>query len=481
MPPKPSMARTRTVAGASSAAAPAAGAASTERRVTRLRSRELGLETTAAGDVASDDPGPLRKKRKRVQPGEEEVEEEGGSASASATAEAAVAGGGADPPARSPRIFPPYPRSGKARDILRWDMELRRISETRVRADTVIPCTRRREPKDRLTARDVASTPDKVMIKKAARSVVGIVSTEPGGKCIELCSGIVVSWNETTRLATTVTSSDAVCDFGALIDPKPKLLVHMPNKTIAEGRLLFFNDHYRIALLEVSSDSPLLPANFGSSPKFGQEVFALARDDESSLFARRGTVLWQEPRCMKYMYCLSLSCEVAHCGTGGPVIDQHGDVIGMACPPNPGILPISILQTCIEMWKKFSRIARPVIDMDLRAFELLDASHQEEIELEHNVRDGFIVAVVYDDSIASRLGISQGDIIVSYNGLYDFTLHKFEDFLLSLGWRLLASADLSWKVSLELEVYDPIRRTTRSITFPLEFSDASEDEVFLLP
>ncbi|KAF0930568.1 hypothetical protein E2562_033486 [Oryza meyeriana var. granulata] len=143
-------------------------------------------------------------------------------------------------------------------------MEFRRISEI---PDTVIPCTRRREPKDLRTARDVASTPDKVMIRKAARSM---------GKGLHY-----VSWNETTRSATIVTSSEAVCDDGAFIDPKPK------------------------------------------------------------------------------------------CGTGGLVIDQHGDVVGMA----------------------WSRIAHPVLDMDLRAFELLDASHQEEIELEHNVNDGFIVAV----------------------------------------------------------------------------------------
>ncbi|KAG8082678.1 hypothetical protein GUJ93_ZPchr0014g46554 [Zizania palustris] len=72
------------------------------------------------------------------------------------------------------------------------------------------------------------------------------------------------------------------------------------------------------------------------------------------------------------------------------------------------------------------RIARLVLVMDLRDFEVSsDASHQEEIELEHNVRDGFIVTVVYDDSIAWRLNISQGDIIVSYSGPYDFTLHKF--------------------------------------------------------
>uniref|UniRef100_A0A0E0KYT8 PDZ domain-containing protein n=1 Tax=Oryza punctata TaxID=4537 RepID=A0A0E0KYT8_ORYPU len=255
------------------------------------------------------------------------------------------------------------------------------------------------------------------------------------------------------------------------------LLVHLPNKTVVEGRLLFFNAHYRIALLEVFSDSPLQPANLGSSTKFGEKVFALARDDESSLSVRRGTVLWHEPpECLKYMYCLSLSCEVARGGTGGPVIDQHGDVVGMAfrCLPNPDILPVSILRTCIRMWTEFSRIARPDLGIELRAFELLDVSHQEEIELEHNVTDGFIVSVVYDGSTAARLGISQGDMIVSYNGRSDFILHKFEDFLLSIGWGLLASVGSSWNVDLELEVYNPVKRTTRSITYPLEFSDASE-------
>uniref|UniRef100_J3M476 PDZ domain-containing protein n=1 Tax=Oryza brachyantha TaxID=4533 RepID=J3M476_ORYBR len=407
MPPKWSKARAVTAAGASSAAP----------RVTRLRSRVLGLETAPAGG----DPGPLRKTRKRVPP--EEKEEEGGSA------KAAVDGG-------SPKIPAP--------------------------ADTVIPCTCRREPKDLRTARDVASTPDKAMVKKAALSVVGILATKPDGKWTALCSGIVVSWNETTRLGTIVTSSHVVCLCGELIDPIPKLLVHLPNKTIVEGRLLFFNAHYRILLLEVLSDSPLHPANFGSNPEFGQEGFALARDDESSLFARRGTVLWQEPPSyLNDMYRLCLSCEVAQCGTGRSVIDQHGDVIGMAFCYQPNILPISILQTCIGMWTKFSRIARPVLDMELRAFELLDVSHQEE----HNIRDGFIVTLVYDDSIPASLDMSQGDIIVSYNGQYDFTLHKFEDFLLSLGWDLLANADSSWKVGLELEVYDPVTRTTRSITF----------------
>uniref|UniRef100_A0A0D9ZUL3 GTP diphosphokinase n=1 Tax=Oryza glumipatula TaxID=40148 RepID=A0A0D9ZUL3_9ORYZ len=336
-------------------------------RLTRLRSRLLGLETPAAEDVGRVG-GPSRKKRKRVPP--------------AAVEEAAAAGGGGV--RRPPRVFPTYPTSGEASDVNHWIMEMERLSK--------IPHI--------YTARDVASTPDKLMIRKAARSVVAIETTYSDGKIIAVFSGIVVSWNETTRSATIVTCSEAVCDDGALIDPKPKVLVHLPNKTILDGQLLFFNDHYRIMLLEVVSDTPLQPANFGSTPKFGQDVFALSRDYESSMHARRGTVLWQEP-------------------------PNHGDVVGMAigAPPNPDILPISIVQTCIEMWTKFSRIAHPVLNMELRAFELIEVSHQEEIELDHNINDGFIVAV--------------------------------------------------------LVVYDAVRHATRSITYPLEFSDASERTLVL--
>jgi hypothetical protein len=128
----------------------------------------------------------------------------------------------------------------------------------------------------------------------------------------------------------------------------------------------------------------------------------------------------------------------------------------------------------------FSRVARPFLDMDLIAFETLDITHQEEIESEHGITDGFIVDLVCDDSTAGRLGISRGDVIVSYNGLRDFTLHTFEEYLLNLGWGFLESTDPSWTINLELEIYDPVRGTIRGVTFPLGFSDICED-VLVLP
>jgi len=89
--------------------------------------------------------------------------------------------------------------------------------------------------------------------------------------------------------------------------------VRLPNNTVIEGQLLFFNKHYNIALLEISSESdlPLQLPSFGSNPNYGQEVFVLARGEESNLMARHGRILWTDG--LDYFglnYCMFLSCDL---------------------------------------------------------------------------------------------------------------------------------------------------------------------------
>ncbi|EEC78575.1 hypothetical protein OsI_18563 [Oryza sativa Indica Group] len=186
MPPKRSGTMKATAAAAAGAAgtsgaSPVGGgpagdaSAAAGRRVTRLRSRELGLEATAGAgeDVASDDPGPARKKGK-VQP---------------ATKGAKAKAVRADPPAPPPRPrLPPFPKSGDPMDFLKWDKEFRRICALPEPAGTVIPCTVRRKPTGPRTVSvtGIASVADNSMIRKASRSVVGISSRIPGVEGISM-------------------------------------------------------------------------------------------------------------------------------------------------------------------------------------------------------------------------------------------------------------------------------------------------------
>lgn len=84
----------------------------------------------------------------------------------------------------------------------------------------------------------------------------------------------------------------------------------MPNRTITEGRLLFFNVHYGIALLEVKGDFQLQAPSFGLGINYGQDIFALARDENMSLMARHGTISWLDyPGLLTNPY-MFLSCGI---------------------------------------------------------------------------------------------------------------------------------------------------------------------------
>ncbi|KAF8660326.1 hypothetical protein HU200_057903 [Digitaria exilis] len=372
-----------------------------------------------------------------------------------------------------PLRCPPFPKSGKRKAVEEWNAECRRISklatkDPRRKFPTVI------EPKDPYTADTVASSRDKALVRNAARSVVNITSIKPDGNTIHsCCTGFIVSWNGTKKCARILTSSATVHGLG---DHKPKLHVRLPDNTVIDGQLLFFDEHYDIALLEISSESdlPLQLPSFGSNPNYGQEVFMLARGEESNLMARHGSILWFDGLdFLQYGGSMFLSCDLPRGGTGGPVIDHDGNVIGMAfIAPKPNILAISTILTCIEMWSRFSHIARPVHGLHLRTVELLEVSLLEAISLHHNIHSGYIVDKVDADSTAERLGIRYGDVIVSFDGLQTHTLPQLEDYLLSLGWKFLErSIDSSSLVDLTLEVYDLLGRITRNITLPVEFSD----------
>ncbi|CAL5024913.1 unnamed protein product [Urochloa decumbens] len=433
----------------------------------------------------SDDLGPAPSKRMKIEAAAEELV--GGSntgteeaAQQRMTPAAAAVGDSSSaspavPISTPPRLHaPPFPETGKPKDIRKWRNECKRICEIAAK-DPRLELPTQREPKDPGTTDAVLTSREKVVVRGVARSIVNISSTTHDGSMGSQCTGIIMGqWESKEKQHTLiVTCSKIISSGGTLLDPLPKLSVGLPNKTILDGQFLFFDDHYDIALLEIDADLPLQRPSIGSGPEYGQEVFILARDSGLSLRARHGEILWlEESDFIDRSYQMFVSCEAPVAGNGGPVIDHDGNVTGMAfySRPNAAVLSISTIMTCIEMWMKFSRIARPIHGLGVRTFEFLDVSLQEEISVDHGIDTGFIVHTVSDYSAAESLGILPGDVIVSFDDQHTLSLPQLEDYLLSLGWTFLNNS--SSTVDLKLEVYDLMKQSKRSITLPVQFCDA---------
>ncbi|XP_006644248.1 uncharacterized protein LOC102721967 isoform X1 [Oryza brachyantha] len=457
------------------------------RRWTRSRARDIGLDATDHPRADPEAPaGAALKKRKRVQAA--------ASASAGPVPKKTRLGEGQPPATASttlasrplPPRYPPYPTAPVVggqriltkkhrKAVFEWMDECRRIAKlSRNQAEIEDIPTLRDEPSDPLTADTVVSSADKAVVLRVARSVVSVSSTKPDGKKVFLCSGFVIDWDGANKCSRILTSSFLVCNIkGELHDPALKLSVCLPNNTITEAQLIFFNVHYGVALLEVVGDFQLQIPSFGSSANYGQDVSVLARDGNMSLMVRHGTISWLDYPMLCYNHFMFLSCDIPKGAAGGPVIDHDGNISGIALDikPGPVVTSISTIKTCIDMWHQSSRVARPMLGMQLKAVELLDVARREELCLKYNITGGFIVNLVKDDSTAERIGIRRGDVIVFENNCS--TLPQLEDYLLSLGWGYLQGTSLT--VDLKMEVHNLVDSYKECITFPVEFSESSEE------
>uniref|UniRef100_A0A0E0I7A0 Uncharacterized protein n=1 Tax=Oryza nivara TaxID=4536 RepID=A0A0E0I7A0_ORYNI len=78
------------------------------------------------------------------------------------------------------------------------------------------------------------------------------------------------------------------------------------------------------------------------------------------------------------------------------------------------------------------------------------------------------------DSTAETLGIRRGDVIV-FQDTDSCTSPQLENYLLSLGWGYLQGIRLT--ADLKVEVHNLMDSYRESITFPLQFSDASRRRI----
>lgn len=120
------------------------------------------------------------------------------------------------------------------------------------------------------------------------------------------------------------------------------------------------------------------------------------------------------------------------CCTGGPVVDFNGVVMGME--NRNGLIPCSILNKCLHLWRRLGCIPRLRLGLKLSAIKFLGICPQvEKIYRMSNIVDtGLIVEEVSAGSIAENHGVRKGDIVKSLNGRCVDTTAALEHMLLSI-------------------------------------------------
>ncbi|KAK3141233.1 hypothetical protein QOZ80_4BG0331220 [Eleusine coracana subsp. coracana] len=449
---------------------------------------EENTEVTAgkgsgAGEDDQDCPGPpgselLRGKRSRVstegrklmvkkakpEKGKKKSARTNEKASAAGKGSSASPGNSPPPPVR----FPPYPKNGTARDVVRWSIKCRKI-EKKAKEDPRRNLPTVRNPKDPETTNAVQLPEEKKRIINAARSTVSVSSIGQDGVKIRQCSGIIISERGSKKFVAT--SSMVVCQMGDLLSPLPKLSIRLGDgdRICLEGKLAFFSYHYDLVLLEIEVSFPVQLASTGTCPLYDQEVYVLSRGKESDLMVRHGKVkCLDESNYIGRDYYMFLDYEIPEEGTGGCVVDPQSknDLHEIYSTSH-------ILEADAPFVHKSDacRVVRPLLGFSLRSILLLDVQLQDELSSCYNIDTGFIVDNVSYDSAAEGLGIEYGDVIHAFNDehVQASTLPQLEDYLLSLGQTFLENPESTFE--LKLRVCSLLRRYGRRITLPITFGD----------
>uniref|UniRef100_A0ACD5TND8 Uncharacterized protein n=1 Tax=Avena sativa TaxID=4498 RepID=A0ACD5TND8_AVESA len=360
--------------------------------LTRSRGRFLAAEKTGSTEAAQS-VGSKRRRAEGSNVGKKRTAEGG---KRMLTAEEVALAARPLPPQE-----PPYPESGTTSDVVAWMDAKDELHANNDLGDEDSLCNilalrkgRVRVTKSVGSAASMESMDGRDMIVNVARSVVNVSATEPDGDVL-YSTCIIIEYDEVGKRAKILSSASIMCTKeGKLQNPNQKVSVHLSKDSVVEARVIFFKGHYGISLLDISPVFSLEPASLGSTLCYGQNVSVLDREVDYALVVNHGSIqcleypFFERNRYMFVSYFNHLIC------TGGPVINNSGEVIGLVVThiPQAAIVSTSIVKKCIQMWNEFGRIAHPIHHLELTTVRMLDTVYRDELRSRHNIRSGFIVA-----------------------------------------------------------------------------------------
>uniref|UniRef100_A0ACD5ZRE1 Uncharacterized protein n=1 Tax=Avena sativa TaxID=4498 RepID=A0ACD5ZRE1_AVESA len=320
-------------------------------------------------------------------------------------------------------------------------------------------------------------------VLSAAKFVVGVASSVGDGEPQRRASGLWIDWDKDNKTGIVLTTADLIFRnhpssiLKKVYVPDAEVIVHMRDDTTAEAQLLYYQQHYNLALFRVTMDQNVHVPYFDGEVQCGQEIFVLGRDEHSYLRIGRGRVKYSDRGYFDGYHYMNIlgGHEDFEYSKGMTIIDFDGNVVGMIIKAGYFMLS-SIVLKCLHIWRKFRCIPRPHLGLHLCSIRHLDLSIVEKISVKCDVDEGLIVKEVSKGSHAEKLGIRVGDVIECFGGEPMCNTFELENILLSTcEGHLERGNGHNSKVDIVITVFHT-RKGLRSIkTLALDLSEKKED------
>ena len=227
-----------------------------------------------------------------------------------------------------------------------------------------------------------------------------------------------------------------------------QVLVKLPDQRVLEARVVAADSDMDVALLEVAA-APVSPPVIGRSAALRAgdwvlavgEPYGLARSVVAGIVGGRARHFAEDGEVMFIQSDLTLNPG----NSGGPLLDSSGAIVGMSLRTVVGpygtsgvslFVPVEVVQQVIAELRSSGSSPRPRLGAGFEDVSPLAAWRAGRADAR-----GAYIGSVAPGSVAERLGLRPGDIVVGMNGR---ALGDSADFVRALlSWRSLAGTTLT--------------------------------------
>jgi len=266
------------------------------------------------------------------------------------------------------------------------------------------------------------------LIAKVIPSVVSIITTDAPSREELLRSFLGFSNHDSPSVAKMgsgmiVSSQGHIITNWHVVKDAIQIIVQLSDGRALPAKLTGFDEHADIAVLKIHT-SGLVPIALGDSDsvKVGQQVFAIGNPFGLQETVTQGIISAKGRRAMSEASneFFQTSTQINPGNSGGPLINIHGEVIGInnfIISQSGGAeglsfaIPSNVAHRIYNNIIEYGHVARPWFGVATRS---LNPALAEQLGLK--TTSGALVVATLPGSPAEVAGVQSGDLIVEFNG-----------------------------------------------------------------